>query len=118
EETFQSFSSDRTRTATPSPRPQRRSDNLPDTGSFFTFPINSSPPHHNIQSSPPVRMPYAQLFRETPPQVNSRKRKSMGDSGYISSLESSVRRGSDDDGHRLKRGRAEEDIARIRRSSV
>ena len=98
------------------------------------FPL-SSPPQH-VRSSPPVARPTT-LSDETPspeadiglPSSNlrSRKRKStaMDDSGYFSSLDSSVSRPPANpklpdlhaDRPRIKRGRAEEEIARIRSSS-
>jgi forkhead transcription factor HCM1 len=96
--------------------------------------IQSSPPAM-MHSSPPVSR-HSSRFQNTPPAVplfpsssrsRSRKRKfaSMDDSGYISSLESSAMRPhnvgrlptSDADRPRLKRGRAEEEIARLRGSS-
>lgn len=100
-------------------------------------PPRSSPPQA-IHSSPPV-VPRS-LRRGTPPTPSrpvtssaaaprSRKRKSaaMNDSGYYSSLESSAMRPNkaghiltsdlDIEPPRIKRGRAEEEIARIRSSS-
>ncbi|KAF2474045.1 forkhead box protein J2 [Lindgomyces ingoldianus] len=99
--------------------------------------IPSSPPSADIKSSPPA--PVARQAREdTPPRVprfpsnsrsGGRKRKftGLGDSGYYSSIESSAIKGnplgplltSEADLERpiLKRGRAEEEIARIRGSS-
>ena len=92
----------------------------------------SSPPTPMMRSSPPVprHMPRR---HDTPPPVprfpsssrsRSHKRKfaSMDDSGYFSSLESSALRPqrlltSDADRPRIKRGRAEEEIARMRGSS-
>ena len=97
--------------------------------------IHSSPPAAMMHSSPPVprHMPRRQ---DTPPPVprfpsssrtRSHKRKfaSMDDSGYISSLDSSAMRPhqmsrlltSEADRPRIKRGRAEEEIARLRGSS-
>ena len=94
--------------------------------------IQSSPPTAMMHSSPPVprQMPRR---HDTPPPVprfpsssrtRSHKRKfaSMDDSGYFSSLESSAMRPhrlltSEADRPRIKRGRAEEEIARIRGSS-
>ncbi len=95
----------------------------------------SSPLQH-IHSSPPVAHP-ASLHDDTPsPEVDfalpssnlrSRKRKlaAMDDSGYFSSLDSSASRPLTNpklpdhtaDRPRIKRGRAEEEIARIRSSS-
>ncbi|KAK8213188.1 Forkhead transcription factor [Zalaria obscura] len=93
--------------------------------------IRSSPPPQDIGSSPPPMV--AQPVRQgTPPQFPSsiRKRKAGGnnDSGYYSSIESSVNRGpayahivptsdADLERSRHKRGRAEEELARIRSSS-
>ena len=80
----------------------------------------SSPPTvPTIHSSPPVsgalREPTPPMF---PPLSRKRKPSQMNDSGYFSSLESSVLRSSrEDERHKIKRGRAEEDIARIRHSS-
>jgi forkhead transcription factor HCM1 len=99
--------------------------------------IRSSPPPADIRSSPP---PGPGPEREaTPPPAprvaassrpsGGRKRKFMasglGDSGYYSSIESSVIRNgrghftseADNEHPSLKRGRAEEEIARIRASS-
>lgn len=95
-----------------------------------------SPPPANMNSSPPVSR-HSDIRSGTPPPMprdpvssksrRSHKRKfaSMDDSGYISSLESSAMRPnqkallltSEADRPRLKRGRAEEEIARIRNSS-
>jgi forkhead transcription factor HCM1 len=98
--------------------------------------IPSSPPPADIHSSPP---PVSRSVREaTPPRAprfptnsrsGGRKRKfnGLGDSGYYSSIESSATKGNplgalltsegDLDRHSIKRGRAEEEIARIRGSS-
>ncbi|GAO19979.1 uncharacterized protein UV8b_03773 [Ustilaginoidea virens] len=94
-----------------------------------------SPLPANMHSSPPVSR-HVEVRSGTPPPVarnlassisRSHKRKfaSMDDSGYISSLESSAVRPnqkallltSEADRPRIKRGRAEEEIARIRNSS-
>ncbi|KAL1972131.1 hypothetical protein VTN31DRAFT_7350 [Thermomyces dupontii] len=94
-------------------------------------PRSSPPPM--LHSSPPVAPP--RFFRQGTPSSpsrgmpSSRKRRSgaMNDSGYFSSLESSAMR-PQGSGHiltseldieppRIKRGRAEEEIARIRSSS-
>jgi hypothetical protein len=97
----------------------------------------SSPPPADIHSSPPP--PVSRSLREdTPPRAprfpsnsrsGGRKRKfnGLGDSGYYSSIESSATKGNplgalltseaDLDRHSIKRGRAEEEIARIRGSS-
>ncbi|KAF2457193.1 fork head domain-containing protein [Lineolata rhizophorae] len=102
--------------------------------------IRSSPPPADIHSSPPPAMMLTRQSRDgTPPHVprfpstsrsGGRKRKFavFGDSGYYSSIESSATRGNirgaailtseaDIDRPSLKRGRAEEEIARIRGSS-
>ncbi|KAF2446092.1 forkhead box protein J2 [Karstenula rhodostoma CBS 690.94] len=93
--------------------------------------LPSSPPPADIRSSPPA--PVSRSLREdTPPRAprfppssrsGGRKRK-FGDSGYYSSIESSaIKLGpaqtseADLDRPSLKRGRAEEEIARIRGSS-
>lgn len=97
-----------------------------------------SSPRQLIQSSPPVA-PCSQIAGHTSPiafdfplptfrSMNSnRKLAAMDDSGYFSCLDSSVSRPYDNgnvllsevnlDRKRLKRGRAEEEIARIRSSS-
>ncbi|KAI9746562.1 MAG: hypothetical protein M1818_000275 [Claussenomyces sp. TS43310] len=101
----------------------------------FSQPIRSSPPP--MHSSPPIAR-HLHPRDDTPPPVprfptSSRSRTrthkrgfaSMDDSGYFSSLNSSVLRGpkgdhaltSEADRPRIKRGRAEEEIARIRGSS-
>ncbi|MCJ1373548.1 hypothetical protein MMC20_004776 [Loxospora ochrophaea] len=98
-----------------------------------SLPLGLSSPIQAIRSSPPVARHYS-LRGDTPPSVpkfptssgRSRKRKlaTTDDSGYYSSLESSVLRPhnvsnneADADRHRNQRGRAEEEIARIRSSS-
>ncbi|KAE8446132.1 hypothetical protein EG329_012503 [Mollisiaceae sp. DMI_Dod_QoI] len=94
--------------------------------------IQSSPPTAMMNSSPPVSR-HAPKRHDTPPPVprfpssstsRSRKRKysAMDDSGYFSSLDSSAMRPhrlltSEADRPRIKRGRAEEEIARLRGSS-
>ena len=97
--------------------------------------IHSSPPAAMMHSSPPVPR-HVPRRNDTPPPVprfpsssrsRSHKRKfaSMDDSGYFSSLDSSAMRPqgvgrlltSGADRPRMKRGRAEEEIARIRGSS-
>ena len=97
--------------------------------------IQSSPPAAMMHSSPPVPR-HVPRRNHTPPPVprfpsssrsRSHKRKfaSMDDSGYFSSLDSSAIRPhgvgrlltSGADRPRIKRGRAEEEIARIRGSS-
>ncbi|KAF2012434.1 hypothetical protein BU24DRAFT_252359 [Aaosphaeria arxii CBS 175.79] len=100
--------------------------------------IPSSPPPADIHSSPPP--PVTRSMRDdTPPRAprfpahssrsGGRKRKfnGLGDSGYYSSIESSAIKGNplgplltseaDHDRPSIKRGRAEEEIARIRGSS-
>ncbi|EOA89198.1 Forkhead transcription factor [Exserohilum turcicum] len=101
--------------------------------------IPSSPPPADIHSSPPPPVSRSRSVRDdTPPRAprfpshsrsGGRKRKfhGLGDSGYYSSIESSAIKGSlagpllmseaDHDRPNLKRGRAEEEIARIRGSS-
>lgn len=101
------------------------------------LPPRSSPPQP-IHSSPPV-VPPRFIRQGTPPtpsqtvasgvvpRSKSRRSTAMNDSGYFSSLESSAMR-PNKTGHiltsdldieppRIKRGRAEEEIARIRSSS-
>ena len=96
--------------------------------------MHSSPPTALIHSSPPVPR-HVQRRQDTPPPVprfpsssrsRSHKRKfaSMDDSGYFSNLDSSAMRynphrllTSEADRPRMKRGRAEEEIARLRGSS-
>jgi forkhead transcription factor HCM1 len=123
----QVLSSDATRSASSvSPEPCRRS--LDDDDVFrpsspqAPVPTHSSPPHI-MRSSPPLTRTHINhsLRDMTPPPLfpssSLRKRKisSMNDSGYFSSLESSVIRPSNtEEKPRIKRGRAEEDIARIR----
>ncbi|KAJ5953425.1 hypothetical protein N7454_000321 [Penicillium verhagenii] len=106
------------------------------TTAHQTRPLRSSPPPA-IRSSPPVAPPRfsRQGTPPTPTQAaptpapRPRKRKSItvNDSGYFSSLESSALRPNkaghmltsdlDIEPPRIKRGRAEEEIARIRSSS-
>ena len=119
----------------------------PSNGDEFEETINMPPPQSRnplssplqmIHSSPPVAH-NSRLRDNTPPHITefalpssrsrSRKRKmaAMDDSGYFSSLESSAARPQphgynanpevDFDRPRIKRGRAEEEIARIRSSS-
>ncbi|TVY90257.1 Forkhead protein [Lachnellula willkommii] len=94
--------------------------------------IQSSPPTAMMHSSPPIPR-HVPRRHDTPPPVprfpsssrsRSHKRKfaSMDDSGYFSSLDSSAMRPhrlltSEADRPRIKRGRAEEEIARLRGSS-
>jgi len=95
--------------------------------------MRSSPPPQDIASSPPTM--HSQGNGTPPPAIRlpsssrsgGRRRKIAGlaDSGYWSSIESSAARGaahqlaseSDPRGHRIKKGRAEAEIARIRSSS-
>lgn len=93
--------------------------------------IRSSPPAEDINSSPPPLV--SEMIRgSTPPGIKrpaNRKptfNNNANDSGYYSSIESSVTRGpgynmmvptSEADRPRHKRGRAEEELARIRSSS-
>jgi forkhead transcription factor HCM1 len=105
--------------------------------------IRSSPPPADIRSSPPPGASEAVGREDTPPPAaratagsrpsGGRKRNFMaavgglGDSGYYSSIESSATRNNarnhfltseaDHEHPTLKRGRAEEEIARIRSSS-
>ena len=100
--------------------------------------IRSSPPPADIMSSPPPGLSQQTGREATPPPVprlagnsrsGGRKRKltaaGLGDSGYYSSIESSVTRGcpplltsdADIENPAKRRGRAEEEIARIRGSS-
>ena len=96
--------------------------------------MHSSPPGPLMHSSPPVPR-HVQRRPGTPPPVprfpnssqsrstHRRKFQSMDDSGYFSSLDSSAMRynprqlTSEADRPRMKRGRAEEEIARLRGSS-
>ncbi|KAL8925197.1 MAG: hypothetical protein Q9172_002351 [Xanthocarpia lactea] len=84
--------------------------------------IGSSPPltlHIEFgEASPSLASDF--LPAAAPPRTKKRKSTAMDDSGYFSSLESSVIKcsaGIEADRPRLKRGRAEEEIARIRSSS-
>ena len=119
----------------------------PSNGDDFEEVISMPPPQprnplssplQTIHSSPPVAH-HSHVRQDTPPHISefalpssrsrSRKRKlaAMDDSGYFSSLESSAARPYangynpnsefDVDRPRIKRGRAEEEIARIRSSS-
>ncbi|EME43440.1 hypothetical protein DOTSEDRAFT_72733 [Dothistroma septosporum NZE10] len=93
--------------------------------------LRSSPPPQDLGSSPP-----AMHRNDTPPPAprfpsssrsggQRRKFASLNDSGYWSSIESSAARGaanqlaseSDLRSHRIKKGRAEAEIARMRSSS-
>ncbi|KAL7821536.1 fork head domain-containing protein [Trichoderma aethiopicum] len=113
-------------------------EDLADKGAENELPLESSffsPLPPALNSTPPVPRP--ERRNGTPPPVSrnpassatrthKRKFASMDDSGYISSLESSAMRPnaarsafftSEPDRHRIKRGRAEEEIARLRGSS-
>jgi forkhead transcription factor HCM1 len=110
------------------PEPEEEAPLLPPSSPL----IQSSPPTAMMHSSPPIPR-YVPRRHDTPPPVprfpsssrsRSHKRKfaSMDDSGYISSLDSSAVRPhrlltSEADRPRIKRGRAEEEIARLRGSS-
>ncbi|KAL8669875.1 MAG: hypothetical protein Q9168_005563 [Polycauliona sp. 1 TL-2023] len=84
--------------------------------------MGSSPPlplHEDFgDASPPLVSDF--FWPPAPPQTKKRKSTAMDDSGYFSCLESSVIKVSaitESGRPRLKRGRAEEEIARIRSSS-
>jgi forkhead transcription factor HCM1 len=98
-------------------------------------PMRSSPPPHEFGSSPPP-MAVQEIRKGTPPPAPrfhthsrsaSRRQKLAGlnDSGYWSSIESSAARGmnhqltseADASRSRIRKGRAEAEIARIRSSS-
>ena len=118
------LSSDATRSASPEPRRMPDDDDVFRPSSPHANAATRSSPPLIMCSSPPITRSQMQPLRDsTPPPMfpaATRKRKAppMGDSGYFSSLESSVARpGNDEDRPRIKRGRAEEDIARIRHSS-
>lgn len=106
------------------------SDMNNDAGLYSPLPaaMHSSPPipkhidMHPSGTPPPMR----RIHGSSATKSRSHKRKfaSMDDSGYISSLESSAMRPqhhaglpSEADRPRIKRGRAEEEIARLRASS-
>lgn len=111
-------------------------ENVQPTAHQAAAPLRSSPPQA-IRSSPPIAPPRfaRQGTPPTPTQAGPtpaqrpRKRKSitLNDSGYFSSLESSALRPNkashiltsdlDIEPPRIKRGRAEEEIARMRSSS-
>ncbi|KAL1902585.1 Forkhead transcription factor [Sporothrix stenoceras] len=89
--------------------------------------LHSSPPisrHVEVHSGTPPPVPRA-LLASSAQRARKRKSVSMDDSGYISSLESSALRSNQNarqlqesgDRSRIKRGRAEEEIARLRASS-
>ncbi|KAK3302473.1 uncharacterized protein B0T15DRAFT_306895 [Chaetomium strumarium] len=111
--------------------------NLPDEKELPHEPEWCSPEPLPLHSSPPIPRRLEACHNGTPPSqrqvqpssvTKSHRRRrfmSMDDSGYISSLESSVMRpqqnakllNSEADRPRIKRGRAEEEIARLRASS-
>ncbi|ETS76302.1 hypothetical protein PFICI_11689 [Pestalotiopsis fici W106-1] len=88
----------------------------------FPAEMHSSPPiprHVDRSNTPP---PVSRAPASSGARTHKRKFASMDDSGYISSLESSAMRpnqrlSSEADRPRIKRGRAEEEIARLRASS-
>ncbi|KAL4974294.1 fork head domain-containing protein [Aspergillus desertorum] len=123
----------------PASDPALQEDIVDDTAVCSTNipPPRSSPPQP-IHSSPPVAPPRFARPATPPtpchpavpndgPRHRKRKSNAMNDSGYFSSLESSAMRSSkashyltsdtDIEPPRIKRGRAEEEIARIRSSS-
>ena len=88
--------------------------------------IRSSPPFGpEIREDTPSPTPDLGLPTLSRPESRKRKPADMDDSGYFSSLESSATRPYpdpklprlDSNRHRIKRGRAEEEIARMRSSS-
>lgn len=94
---------------------------------------SSPPPPADLGSSPPTfdahrnGTPPVEIRHQPSSRSGSRRRKTggLGDSGYWSSIESSAARGAahqlasetDMRSHRIKKGRAEAEIARIRSSS-
>lgn len=121
------LSSDATRDASPEPRRSSivDEDDVFQPSSPRLAHTRSSPPPVMCSSPPLTR---AQLntnsLRDTTPPslipssgLRKRKMSTMNDSGYFSSLESSVLR-PDEEKKRIKRGRAEEDIARLRQPQV
>lgn len=121
----------------PASDPALQEDEKDDAATMMPPPtlMRSSPPPADIGSSPP---PMASQQRKSTPSAaprfpstsrsGNRRRKfaGMNDSGYWSSIESSVARGpaqlltseADIARPRLRKGRAETEIARIRSSSV
>ncbi|KAI5304439.1 Forkhead box protein J1 [Ascosphaera pollenicola] len=99
--------------------------------------LKSSPNHHPLKSSPPLVHPPVFRREATPPSPSgqiisstcpqTRRTSIRNDSGYFSSLESSAVRPKqtsimltsdlDHDSLKIKRGSAEEEIARLRSSS-
>ncbi|KAK3940482.1 forkhead protein sep1 [Diplogelasinospora grovesii] len=131
------LSSDATIPASDMPTFEETHENLKDNGvlnetdlySPLPAAMHSSPPipkhieqrHHN-GTPPSLRRRHGSSV--TKPRSHKRNFASMDDSGYISSLESSAMRPghaklltSEADRPRIKRGRAEEEIARLRASS-
>ncbi|TKA28951.1 hypothetical protein B0A50_03362 [Salinomyces thailandicus] len=129
------FSSDGT---IPASDPALQEDDKDDAAAMPPPPVHfrSSPPPADIGSSPPPMASQPQRKGTTPPPVprvpstsrsGGRRQKFAGlnDSGYWSSIESSAARGAayqltseaDIGRSRIKKGRAEEEIARIRSSS-
>ncbi|KAM3427691.1 hypothetical protein MY4824_009281 [Beauveria thailandica] len=113
--------------AAPEDGADRHDNELPQDAFYSPLPatMHSSPPvprQGERSGTPPPRtgQPASSISRS-----HKRKFASMDDSGYISSLESSVMRPnqkamlltSEADRPRIKRGRAEEEIARLRHSS-
>ncbi|ATY59975.1 forkhead box L2 [Cordyceps militaris] len=113
--------------AAPEDAADRHDNDLPHDALYSPLPatMHSSPPvprHSERTGTPPpmTGQPASSITRS-----HKRKFASMDDSGYISSLESSAMRPnqkamlltSEADRPRIKRGRAEEEIARLRHSS-
>lgn len=103
---------------------------LPLESSFFSplpAALHSTPPFHRAERRNGTPPPMGRNPTSSVTRTHKRKFASMDDSGYISSLESSAMRPnaarssfftSEPDRHnRIKRGRAEEEIARLRGSS-
>ncbi|KAL9623267.1 MAG: hypothetical protein Q9160_002374 [Pyrenula sp. 1 TL-2023] len=127
---LQELSSDATLPASDPALNEEQND--PDHSSFgqpsSSPAINSSPPfqpsHRRRATSPGPGVPHTS---SGPRRLRERKIDMFDDSGYFSSLESSALKGSKhgaplmseqgQDNRRVKRGRAEEEIARIRSSS-
>lgn len=129
------FSSDGT---VPASDPALQDDEKDDAAAMPPPPVHfrSSPPPADLGSSPPPMASQPQRKGTTPPPAprfpgssrsGGRRQKFAGlnDSGYWSSIESSAARGgahqltseADTGRPRIKKGRAEEEIARIRSSS-
>lgn len=112
-----------------SDKPQRQ-DSTADTNAYSPLPaaMHSSPPvprQHRSNTPPPKPRVPASSGTRTHKRKFASMDSAMDDSGYISSLESSAMRpnqtsrgmNSEADRSRIKRGRAEEEIARLRASS-